>query len=124
MPPISRGVLEGVRPYTSPRLGSGGTANRTSAAADRLAGRLGAAGRLAGGANIAIGAARIATSDQPVRETARVGAGAAGALAGAEAGALAGSLGGPWGAAAGGIIGGIAGGFGGEAAVDWLMGDD
>jgi RHS repeat-associated protein len=117
-PRITRGVVEGVRPGLGPKPGSGGTANRTNPGADRLAGRLGTAGRAAGVAGIAVGAARVATSDDPGREAARVGGGMAGALAGAEIGASVGALGGPWGAAAGGIIGGIAGGFFGESAVD------
>ena len=121
-PPITRGVVEGTRPGTGAQPGSGGTANRTNAGADRLAGRLGTAGRVAGVAGVAVGAARIANSDTPGQEAARVGGGVAGALAGAEAGALAGgAVGGPWGAAIGGVVGGIAGGFAGEAAVDELL---
>jgi RHS repeat-associated protein len=120
-PPITRGVVEGVRPGLGPKPGSGGTANRTSAGADRLAGRLGTAGRVAGVANVVVGVARVATSDNPGQEAVRVGGGMAGAIAGAEGGAALGSLVGPWGAAAGGVIGGIVGGFGGEKAVDKAM---
>jgi RHS repeat-associated protein len=122
-PPITRAVIQGLRPGTGPRPGSGMTANRTSAAANRFAGRLGTAGRVAGVASVAIGVARVATSDHPVQESARVGGGWGGALAGAEIGAEIGSIGGPWGAAAGGIIGGIFGGFAGESAVNAVIGD-
>jgi RHS repeat-associated protein len=120
-PPITRAAVQVVRPGTGPKPGSGGTANRTNAGADSLAGRLGTAGRAAGVAGFAVGAARIATSDRPGQEAARVGGGIAGALAGAEAGAAVGALGGPYGALAGGVIGGIAGGFLGEAAVNEIL---
>ncbi|HEV2745735.1 MAG TPA: RHS repeat-associated core domain-containing protein [Allosphingosinicella sp.] len=120
-PPITRGAIEGSRRELGPKPGSGGTANRTSAGADRLAGRLGTAGRVAGVAGVAVGVARVATSDTPAQEAARVGGGMAGALAGAQAGASLGALAGPWGAAAGGIAGGIVGGFAGEKVVDELI---
>ena len=120
-PPITRGVVEGLRPGLGPKPGSGGTANRTNIGADKLAGRLGTAGRVAGVAGVAIGVARVATSDNPGQEAARVGGGMAGAIAGGEAGAFVGALAGPWGAAAGGIAGGLVGGFAGEKAVDELL---
>jgi RHS repeat-associated protein len=120
-PPITRGVVEGLRPGLGPKSGSGGTANRTNAGADRLAGRLGTAGRVAGVAGFAVGVARVANSDTPGQEAARVGGGIAGAIAGAEGGAAVGALGGPWGAAAGGVVGGLVGGFAGEEAVDRIL---
>jgi phage tail tape-measure protein len=123
-PPITRSAIQILRPGTGPREGSGGTANRTSASADRLAGRLGTLGRAAGGANVVIGVARVATSDRPAQEAARVGGGVAGAIAGAQALGTVGALGGPWGAGAGAVIGGILGGFGGEALVDSMLGND
>lgn len=61
-----------MRPGLGPKSGSGGTANHTNAGADRLAGRLGKMGRVAGAAGAVLGAARIATSDHPVQESARV----------------------------------------------------
>jgi RHS repeat-associated protein len=122
MPPISRGALERVRPSLGPPPGSGGTANRTNPAADRLARRFGTAGRVAGVAGIAVGVGRVATSDNPGREAARVGGGMAGAIAGAEGGAALGSLAGPAGTVLGGIIGSVAGGFFGEKAVNRAMG--
>ena len=120
-PPITRGAIEASRPGTGAQPGSGGTANRTNSGADRLAGRLGTAGRAAGVAGVAVGAARIANSDTPGQEAARVGGGITGALVGAELGAKAGALLGPKGAIAGGIVGGIAGGFAGEEAIDQLL---
>ena len=120
-PPITRGVLGIVRPGLGPQPGSGGTANRTNAAADRLAGRLGTMGRAAGVAGVAIAGVRIATSPNPGRETARVGGGIAGAIGGAEAGATLGAIAGPWGAVAGGVVGGIVGGVAGEAVIDDLL---
>jgi RHS repeat-associated protein len=121
-PPITRGVIEARRPGLGPEPGSGGTANRTSVGADRLAGQLGTVGRAAGVAGGFLGVARVATSENPSQEAARVGGGIAGALTGAKAGAAVGAVAGPWGAAVGGVIGGIAGGFAGEKAIDKLLG--
>lgn len=121
-PPITRGVIGAMRPGLGPKPGSGGTANRTNVGADRLAGRLGNLGRAAGVAGAVVGAARIASADNPGQEAARVGAGITGALAGAEGGAFIGAFAGPVGAAVGGVVGGIAGGFLGEKAVNNILG--
>jgi RHS repeat-associated protein len=120
-PPITRRVIEAVRPGLGPKPGSGGTANSTNVGADKLAGRLGTAGRIAGVAGIAVGVARVVTSDNPGQEAVRVGGGLAGALAGAEGGAALGTPGGPYGIAAGGIIGGLAGGYLGEEAINEIL---
>lgn len=117
-PPITRGVIEGTRPDTGARPGTGGTANRTNSGANQVAKNLGKVGRGNAAANVVIGGARIATAENPGQEAVVVGAETGGALGGAYLGAQVGAAGGPWGAAAGGIIGGIAGGFGGGAAAD------
>ncbi|WP_158703076.1 RHS repeat domain-containing protein [Allosphingosinicella vermicomposti] len=120
-PPITRGIVEGVRPGLGPKPGSGETANRTNTRADKLAGHLGNAGRVSAVAGVAVGVARVATSDNPGREAARVGGGIAGAIAGAEGGAAIGAFVGPWGAVIGGVAGGVIGGLAGEEVVDQLI---
>ncbi len=120
-PPITRAGIEAARPGTGPQAGTGGTANRTNAGANNLAKNLGTVGKASAVTGAVLGAARIATSDNPAATAAEVGGGVAGAIAGAELGVTAGSFGGPYGAAAGGIVGGIAGGFGGEAAVRGVL---
>ncbi len=120
-PPITRAAIEATRPDLGPKEGTGGTANRTNAGANKLAKNLGKVGKASAVTGAVIGAARVATSDTPVQTTAEVGGGVAGALGGAGFGAAAGSAGGPYGAAAGGIFGGIVGGFAGEGAVKGVL---
>lgn len=116
-PPVTRAAIEAARPGLGPKDGSSGSANKTNAGANKLAGDLGKLGKASAAANVAIGAARIATAEDKAREATVVGGETGGALGGAIAGGEIGAAFGPYGAAAGAIIGGFAGGFaGGEAA--------
>jgi hypothetical protein len=118
-PPVVRAGIEATRPGIGPNPGSGGTANRTNAAANNLARNLGRVGKASAVTAVAIGGARIATAEDKRRETVVVASGAGGSLGGALAGGAGGTaLCGPLCGGAGAIIGGLGGGFGGEAAAE------
>lgn len=125
-PPITRAAIESSRPSTSAKEGSGGTANRTSAAANKTAKTLGKIGKGSAVLGIAIGGARIATADDKSRETVVVVGGVGGSGGGALAGGAVGfALAGPPGGVVGALVGGLGGGFAGEelagAAYDNLL---
>jgi len=110
---------------TGPQKGSTGGAARTNPVANNVAKIGGAVGKASAVTSVAIGAAEIATSDNPARAASGVAGSTAGGIGGgvggAEAGALIGTaLGGPPGGAAGAIIGGLigsaAGGYAGHEA--------
>ena len=124
-PAPARALIKKERQSVLPTPGSGGTANRTNAGWDRAARVGGHLGRSSAAGSLALGAARIGTSDRPVREAAGVAGsavgGIAGGIAGAEAGAALGLLGGPlipYTVPAGAVIGGFLGSMGGGALGD------
>ena len=85
-------VIESARPDVGPREGTGGTANRTNSAVNRVAKIAGALGRASGVTAVIIGTYEVATSPAPYRAAAQVvGAtvyGAVGGIAGAAGGTL------------------------------------
>ncbi len=118
-PPITRGVIEAMRPGLGPKPGSGGTANRTSAAADMAAGQLKTLGRASTVGAVVLGGTRIATAENKTREATVVVSETAGSLGGAYGLAIVGGfLGGPPGAVVGGVIGSFGGGYAGGATAE------
>lgn len=118
-PPITKGVVEAVRPGLGPKSGSGGTANRTNDAADKMGGQLKTLGRISTVGAVVLGGTRIATAENKTRETTVVAGETAGSLGGTYGGAIVGGFfGGPLGAAAGGLIGGFGGGYAGGATTE------
>jgi RHS repeat-associated protein len=114
-----RAVVQGVRPSTGATPGSGGTANRTSAAADSLGADLGRAGKAAGVVGVGFAAYDIATATDKGHAVAANAGALAGGWAGGEAGAAVGAFGGPLApitVPAGGLIGAVGGGIGGYIA--------
>ena len=122
-PPVSRAIVEAARPDTGPRPGSTASANRSNAGWNRAGQAFGAVGRGAAVVGIGLGAARIATADDKVAESARVAGGVLGGVAaGTGAGMALGALGAnPITIGAGAVVGAVVGGIAGEAAVDRMM---
>lgn len=123
-PPVTRAIVNAVRPDLGPRPGSLASANKPNLGANALAGRLGMMGRANAALGIGLGAYRIATADNKVEETARVAGGVlggigTGALVGAQLGALGAN---PVTIGVGAVVGGIVGGIAGEAAVNHAIG--
>ena len=117
-PPLTRGLVNTLRPGTGPRAGSVGRANVPNATVSRMAEGLAVAGNVAviGGAGLS--AYRVAEADNPVRQ----GFIEAGAWAGGIGlGLLGGSLGGV-GSLAGAYLGGELGGAAGAAIYDRAVG--
>ena len=102
-----------------PKEGSGGTANRTSVAANETARTLCKLGKASAVAGIVTGGIVIATAENKPRAAAAVAGGVGGGLAGGEVGAAIGALGGPFAPVtvpAGGLIGSALGGYFGHEA--------
>lgn len=123
-PPVTRAIVEAVRPDLGPRPGSVASANKPNAGANALAGKLGMMGRANAALGIGLGAYRIATAENKVEESARVAGGVlggigTGALVGAQLGALGAN---PVTIGVGAVVGGIVGGIAGEAAVNHAIG--
>lgn len=123
-PPVTRAIINAVRPDLGPRPGSLASANKPNLGANALAGRLGMMGRTNAALGIGLGAYRIATAENKVEETARVAGGVlggigTGALVGAQLGALGAN---PLTIGVGAVVGGIVGGIAGEAAVNHAIG--
>jgi hypothetical protein len=126
-PPEVRAIIQKLRPDLGPREGSVGRANVTNPMADQIGRGLGVAGKGLLGANLALSAADIVTSDNPTR-TAVANAGAfGGGLLGGVGGAAVGGLMGPAafatvpaGAVVGSGLGGAAGYKIGEGAYDYI----
>jgi hypothetical protein len=102
------------------KAGSVASANKTNIGANALAQKLGVMGKANLALSVGLGAARIATAENKVEESARV---AGGVLGGIGTGALVGAQLGAMGAnpvtiGIGAVVGGIAGGILGEAAVN------
>lgn len=102
--------------YLGPNPGSVGRANVTNPVVNQAARELGVAGRGLLGANVVLGLADTATSNNP----ARTGVANVGAIGGGLLGGALGAPAGPLGAFAGSGVGGIAGYKGGEATYDYL----
>ena len=109
-PPLARGPVQGARPETGPKPGSGGRANVPNAGASAIGRVLRVAGPVGAVASVAIDATAVANSSQPYRELAgRSGAllgGTLGGLGGAALGSLVEPIGGT-------IVGGVGGAVGG-----------
>lgn len=123
-PPVTRAVVNAVRPDLGPRPGSVASANKPNVGANALAGRLGVMGRTNAVLGLGLGAYRVATAENKLEESARV---AGGVLGGIGAGALVGAQLGAMGAnpvtiGVGAVVGGIVGGIAGEAAVNHAIG--
>jgi hypothetical protein len=123
-PPVTRAIVEAVRPDLGPRPGSVASANKPNVGANALAGKLGMMGRANAALGIGLGAYRIATAENKVEESARVAGGVlggigTGALVGAQLGALGAN---PVTIGVGAVVGGIVGGIAGEAAVNHAIG--
>ncbi len=114
-----KALTEQYRPGTAPLPGSGGRANVTNPRIDATLRTVGKLGHGLGAANIIMGAADIATSDNPVRSAvANVGA-MGGGLLGGLGGAMLGPAA-PVTAPAGAFAGGMAGYEGGERLYDYF----
>jgi hypothetical protein len=123
-PPVTRAIVNAVRPDLGPRPGSVASANKPNVGANALAGRLGMMGRANAVLGVGLGAYRVATAENKLEESARV---AGGVLGGIGAGALVGAQLGAMGAnpvtiGVGAVVGGIVGGIAGEAAVNHAIG--
>jgi uncharacterized protein RhaS with RHS repeats len=116
-PPEVRSVLEAVRPGVAPKPGSGGTANRTNAAADKLGVNLGRFGKGLGVLGLGLAANDVYNAENKtkavVANTGAVAGGAVGGTLGAiGTGAAVGFFGGgPVGAAVGAVAGALGGSF-------------
>jgi hypothetical protein len=120
-PPLARGTVQGARPETGPKPGSGARANVPNARVSLAGSAARVAGPVAIVASTAVDAAAIANSPQPFREL----AGRSGALLGGTLGGLGGASGGTLlapgpGTIAGGLAGAVGGAKYGEITVTGL----
>ena len=123
-PPVTRAVINSIRPDLGPKLGTSGNATHTNVGANQLADTLGKVGRGAAVVGAVIGVTRIANAENKVEEAALVGGGVlggigAGALAGAQLGAMGAN---PLTIGVGALAGAVLGGIAGEAAVSSAIG--
>lgn len=97
-PTITKTMAENMRPIAKEGTRVGGTANKSNAGVNKLAGKLGAGGKLLGVAGAGLSVYNVATADDKSQAVAKEG----GAMAGAIIGGIVGSIG-------GGIIGSFVG---------------
>lgn len=120
-----RSFIESNRPIAGEKAkASEGIVNnpsKTNANVNQLAENFGRAGKVLTGVAVGISVYNVATSDEPVKQTAKEAGGWVGAFEGGTALAELGALGGPWGAAAGGLVGAVLGGYFGEKFVSSLI---